>query len=145
MKATMISSPAYELAAEIEPNKYGFGFSLSSFVPIARRPEEQRRFQANLSKDQLLTLRWLIDDVLRACGETDLEPPRPRPLPNFPKGKGPTSASLWAYHMAVARRQRLALLQSVAEGSANLSVDEMQWLVQVLAQSLQALSQEHKQ
>lgn len=75
MRATLTNSPAYQLAAELEPNALGFNLSFESFVPTARRPEVQRRFQAHLTEQELLQLRWLIDDVLTACGAKKLDRP----------------------------------------------------------------------
>ncbi len=84
MREVLIDSPAYELAAKLEPNTYGFRLQFESFVAIARRPEVQRRFEGNLTKAELLKLRRLIDDVLSACGETQLDRPPAREPEQFP-------------------------------------------------------------
>jgi hypothetical protein len=64
MRATIQASPAYELFVELRHSDYGHGLRFVSFVPIARRPEEQVRFQAVLSTDELKALRQAIDDAL---------------------------------------------------------------------------------
>jgi hypothetical protein len=66
MRATITHTPAFELIAELAPSSYGFKLQFDSFVPTARRPEVQRRFQASLTAAELRSLRQLIDDALRA-------------------------------------------------------------------------------
>ena len=66
VQATLLSGPAYELRAEIRHTPYGHHVRLLSFVPSARRPEEQVKFQGLLSTDQLRALRDLIDQEIGA-------------------------------------------------------------------------------
>ena len=61
IQATLLSGPAYELRAEIRHTVYGHHVRLLSFVPSARRPEEQVKFEGLFSTDQLRGLRDLID------------------------------------------------------------------------------------
>ena len=61
VQATLLSGPAYELRAEIRHTPYGHHIRLLSFIPSARRPEEQVKFEGLLSTDQLRGLRDLID------------------------------------------------------------------------------------
>ena len=62
----LLSGPAYELRAEIRHTSYGHHVRLLSFVPSARRPEEQVKFQGLFSTDQLRALRDLIDREIGA-------------------------------------------------------------------------------
>jgi len=64
MRAIIQSTPAYELSADITPTAHGHNFRLISFVPTARRPEEQVRFQATCSQAELVALRDLINEAL---------------------------------------------------------------------------------
>ena len=66
VQATLLSEPAYELRAEIRCTPYGHHVRFLSFVPSARRPEEQVKFQGLFSADQLRALRDLIDREIRA-------------------------------------------------------------------------------
>ena len=66
VQATLLSGPAYELRAEIRCTPYGHHVRFLSFVPSARRPEEQVKFQGLFSADQLRALRDLIDREIRA-------------------------------------------------------------------------------
>ena len=60
----LTTGPAYELKAEICRTPYGHHLRFCSFVPSARRPEEQVKFQGLFSNDQLRALRDLIDRAL---------------------------------------------------------------------------------
>ena len=64
MRALIQSTPAYELSADITPTAHGHNFRLISFVPKARRPEEQVRFQATCSQAELLALSDLNNQAL---------------------------------------------------------------------------------
>ena len=67
MSTTLIhQGPAYELSVSIEAGPYGHHLKFVSFVPIALRPEEQVRFQAHLSREELAVLREAIGEALRA-------------------------------------------------------------------------------
>ena len=61
VQAKLLSGPAYELRAEIRHTPYGHHIRLLSFIPSARRPEEQVKFEGLFSTDQLRALRNLID------------------------------------------------------------------------------------
>ena len=62
-------SPAYELAVTIDTGRHGHHLKFVSFVPIARRPEPQVRFQANLTTVELAELHSAIGRVLAAQAE----------------------------------------------------------------------------
>ena len=66
VQAKLLSGPAYELRAEIRHTPYGHHVRFLSFVPSARRPEEQVKFQGLFSADQLRALRDLIDQEIGA-------------------------------------------------------------------------------
>ena len=66
VQATLLSGPAYELRAEIRHTPYGHHVRFLSFVPSARRPEEQVKFQGLFSTAQLRALRDLIDQEIGA-------------------------------------------------------------------------------
>ncbi len=135
VQATLIATPAFELTVDIDPTPYGYSLSLSSFVPCARRPDVHRRLQATISHDGLLALRSVINDLLNAGEDSQFVPPK-RVTTVFPKGTGPTAASLWAYHKSQARQQKLNALQRVANGEQQLSLNELKSLVSVIGESL---------
>jgi hypothetical protein len=65
MSATLIhKSPAYELSVTIDAGRYGHHLRFISFVPTARHPEPQVKFQTNLSTAELLGLHEAIGRVL---------------------------------------------------------------------------------
>lgn len=57
---------AYELSVTIDSGRHGHHLKFISFVPTARRPEPQLRFQANLSTDELAELHAAIGRALAA-------------------------------------------------------------------------------
>jgi hypothetical protein len=66
MSTTLIhQGPAYELSVSIEAGPYGHYLKFVSFVPIARNPEHQVRFQAHLSEGELEVLHKAIGQALR--------------------------------------------------------------------------------
>jgi len=69
MQATIQSSPAFELLADITRTEHGHSLKLISFVPSARRPEQQVKFQGLFTDAELRALRDLIDQSLevQAC------------------------------------------------------------------------------
>ena len=75
MRALIQSTPAYELSADITPTAHGHNFRLISFVPTARRPEEQVRFQATCSQAELVALRDLINEALETCSHSSTSEP----------------------------------------------------------------------
>lgn len=132
MRTTLLDSPAYQLQASLTPNQYGYQLRFDSFVATARRPETQRRFEGNFSADELLQLRWLIDDVLTACGVRDLAKPVERKLPSKP----PHTCSFYGYFQALARQRRIEALTSLAEARSALSFEDMASISDVLHSSL---------
>ena len=63
------STPAYELSADIIPTPYGHNLKLISFVPSARRPEEQVKFQGLFSSAELTALRDCINHALDVAAD----------------------------------------------------------------------------
>jgi len=57
--------PAYELSVAIDAGPYGHHLKFISFVPIARNPEHQARFEAHLSREELGVLHEAIGQALR--------------------------------------------------------------------------------
>lgn len=66
MRSTIQATPAYELSVDLRRTDYGHHLRFISFVPHARQPEDQTRFQALLSTAELQALRRAIDDALTA-------------------------------------------------------------------------------
>ena len=64
MKTIIHCNPSFQLYVDLEPNKYSVSLKLITFVPTARRPEEQVKFQANLSLEELKALHRAIEKVL---------------------------------------------------------------------------------
>ncbi|MFN7694583.1 MAG: hypothetical protein ACK5O3_11130 [Burkholderiales bacterium] len=136
MRTDLINDAAYELSAILEPNRLGFHLAFESYVPIARRPERQRRFGATISKSALLRLRWLIDDVLCASGEVNLERPVEERLRTVSPGRGPHTDIAFLLHLAAARRRRLGALQALADGRVGIDSSDLHWLAKLLDESL---------
>ena len=67
MQATFQQTPCWQLDARIGQTPYGHHLVISSFVPTARRPEHQVKFQATLSADELRRLRDVIDQALEVA------------------------------------------------------------------------------
>lgn len=66
MSTTLIhQGPAYELSVAIEAGPYGHHLKFVSFVPVARNPEHQVRFEAHLSREELEVLHQAIGQALR--------------------------------------------------------------------------------
>lgn len=66
MQAIIQSSPAFELHADLTRTEHGHSLKLISFVPSARRPEQQVKFQGLFTETELRTLRDLIDQAMEA-------------------------------------------------------------------------------
>lgn len=64
MQATIQSTPAYELYADLSRSAHGHSLRLISFVPTARRPERQLKFQGLFTDAELRALRDLISQSL---------------------------------------------------------------------------------
>lgn len=66
MSTTVIQQgPAYELSLAINATRHGHHVSLISFVPVARHPEHQVRFQTILTRGELQALRDAIGGALQ--------------------------------------------------------------------------------
>ncbi|MGY0194570.1 hypothetical protein ACWA7J_05780 [Leptothrix sp. BB-4] len=66
------ANPAYQLSAQLQSSHHGHHLQFVSFVPTARRPERQVRFQTLLSRTDLLGLRALIDAQLQDIVPTEI-------------------------------------------------------------------------
>ena len=66
VQETLFFGSAYELRMEMRHTRYGHLVRFSSFVPSARRPEEQVKFQGLFSTEQLRALRDLINREIGA-------------------------------------------------------------------------------
>ena len=69
MRSLIQATPAYELSVDIASTAYGYSLRLISFVPTARRPEEQVKFQGLFSSVELQSLRDTINQALAAQSE----------------------------------------------------------------------------
>lgn len=56
MRTAIQDTPAYQLSVDIASTPFGLSLRLISYVPTARRPEEQVRFQGNFTDDELRAL-----------------------------------------------------------------------------------------
>jgi hypothetical protein len=64
MKTTIQETPAYRLDIDLERSAHGTSLKLISFVPTARRPEEQVKFQALLSDTELNKLQKVLSEAV---------------------------------------------------------------------------------
>ncbi len=64
VERTIQQGPAYELSVSITAGSYGHHLQFVSFVPTARRPEKQIRFQTTLTQAELAGLHQVIGDAL---------------------------------------------------------------------------------
>ncbi|MCV2365845.1 hypothetical protein LNV23_20545 [Paucibacter sp. DJ1R-11] len=64
MQAIIQATSAFELRAELTKTPFGHSLRLISYVPTARRPEQQVKFQGLFTGAQLRDLRDLIDKEL---------------------------------------------------------------------------------
>ena len=69
MRSLIQATPAYELSVDIASTAYGHSLRLISFVPTARRPEDQVKFQGLFSSTELQKLRDTINQALDAQSE----------------------------------------------------------------------------
>jgi hypothetical protein len=67
MRSLIQDSPAYQLSIDIASTPLGHSLRLISFVPTARRPEEQVKFQGNFSVEELTTLGAAVEQALAAA------------------------------------------------------------------------------
>lgn len=66
MQATIQSTPAYVLTADLTRTAHGHNLKFTSFVPTARRPEQQVKFQGIFTTNELRALRDVIDQELQS-------------------------------------------------------------------------------
>ncbi len=64
MRSLVQATPAYELSVDIASTAYGHSLRFISFVPTARRPEDQVKFQGLFSSAELQSLRDTINQAL---------------------------------------------------------------------------------
>jgi hypothetical protein len=64
MRSLIQATPAYEFSVDITPTAHGHSFRLISFVPTARRPEDQVKFQGVFSTSELKSLRDVLNQTL---------------------------------------------------------------------------------
>jgi hypothetical protein len=64
MRSSIQATPAYELSVDLRHTDFGHHLRFISFLPHARRPEGQVRFQALFTTPELQALRRAIDDAL---------------------------------------------------------------------------------
>jgi hypothetical protein len=64
MRSLIQASPAYELSIDLTTTPLGHSLRLISFVPTARRPEEQVKFQGVFTTAEIDALRNALDQVL---------------------------------------------------------------------------------
>lgn len=68
MHAIIQSAPAWQLRASVTPVRGDqLHVMVTSLVPTARRPEEQVRWQALLTANELRALRDIIDQALEVA------------------------------------------------------------------------------
>ena len=66
MRSLIQATPAYELSVDINTTALGHSLKLISFVPTARRPEDQVKFQGFFSTAELKVLRDSLNKILKA-------------------------------------------------------------------------------
>ena len=66
MRSLIQATPAYELSIDITTSAHGHSLRLISYVPTARRPEDQVKFQGVFSTAELKSLRDALNQVLEA-------------------------------------------------------------------------------
>jgi hypothetical protein len=64
MRSIIQATPAYQLSVDISDTDHGHSLRFISFVPTARRPEEQVRFQGLFSTAELKSLRDALNQAL---------------------------------------------------------------------------------
>ena len=64
MRSLIQATPAYELSVDIATSAHGHSLRLISFVPTARRPEDQVKFQGVFSTAELKSLRDALNQAL---------------------------------------------------------------------------------
>lgn len=64
MRSPIQATPAYELSIDLTATPHGHSLKLISFVPTARRPEEQVKFQGVFTTAEIKALRDALNQVL---------------------------------------------------------------------------------
>lgn len=64
MKATIQETPAHRLDVSLEKGAYGTHLKLITFVPTARRPEEQVKYQTTLSDTELKNFQKVLSEAV---------------------------------------------------------------------------------
>jgi hypothetical protein len=64
MRSLIQATPAYELSIDLTTTPLGHSVRLISFVPTARRPEEQVKFQGVFTTAEIEALRNALNQVL---------------------------------------------------------------------------------
>jgi len=92
MRVTIQATPAYELSIDLHTSAHGHSLRLISFVPTARRPEQQVKFQGLFSTAEL----GLLRDALSQALELELaqaQAPAPAPVRDAAPAEVTRSAS----------------------------------------------------
>ena len=69
MRSLIQATPAYELSIDIATSAHGHSLRLISYVPTARRPEDQVKFQGVFSTTELKSLRDALNQALPSEAE----------------------------------------------------------------------------
>ena len=64
MRSLIQATPAHERSIDITTSAHGHSLRLISFVPTARRPEDQVKFQGVFSTAELKSLRDALNQAL---------------------------------------------------------------------------------
>jgi hypothetical protein len=64
MRSIIQATPAHELSVDISTTAHGHSLRLFSFVPTARRPEDQVKFRGLFSTSELKSLRDALNQAL---------------------------------------------------------------------------------
>ena len=64
MRSLIQATPAYELSIDLTTTPLGHSLRLVSFVPTARRPEDQVKFQGVFTTAELNSLRNALNQAL---------------------------------------------------------------------------------
>lgn len=64
MRSFIQATPAYELSVDITTSAHGHSLRLISYVPTARRPENQVKFHGMFSTAELKSLRDALNQAL---------------------------------------------------------------------------------
>ena len=69
MRSLIQATPAYELSVDLTTTPLGHSLRLISFVPTARRPEEQVKFQGVFTTAEIKALRDALNQALATEGD----------------------------------------------------------------------------